>query len=282
MKCAHSNSLNRIYLFLGAGFAFFIFFIQVILPALAPHDPNAVNVPVALQQPCAAYPFGTDRLGRCVMSRVLYGASTSLITTFTLVFIAVILGSVIGLISGYAGGLADSCIMRVTDVFLAFPNLVLAIAVAGVLGPGLFNTGIAIISTGWTKYARLTRGLIIMEKNKNYVIAAKLSGAGVSKIIVKYLLPNVVSQIIVIAAVDIGGFLLSVASLSFLGLGAQPPTSEWGYMLYEGKSMLQQAPWLTIFPGISIFITVCLFNFLGDFLRDLFDPKEQSSIPDRF
>lgn len=266
---------KNIYLMLGVGMIMFIFFINIILPLFAPHDPNEVDVSDALLAPCSKYPFGTDRLGRCVLSRVLYGASTSLNATFLIVFSIAAAGTCIGLISGYAGSKTDSVIMRLTDIFLAFPNLIMALAVAVILGPGLLNTGLAIATTGWTKYARLVRGLTLKEKQKNYILVARLSGAGEVKIVAKYLLPNILSQIITVFATDIGGILLAVAGLSFLGLGAQPPTSEWGYMLYEGKSMLQLAPWLTVFPGLAIFLSVCLFNFLGDFLRELLDPKGQ-------
>ncbi|SHH97661.1 nickel transport system permease protein [Sporobacter termitidis DSM 10068] len=270
-------SHNKVYLLLGAGLAAFILLIKVILPLLAPHDPNAVNVADALQGPGGEYLFGTDRLGRCVLSRILFGAATSVTTTLLIVFVTVVTGACLGLLAGYFGGIANSVIMRIADVFLAFPNLILAIAVAGILGHGLFNTGLAIASTAWTKYARLVRGLTLKEKTKNYILAAELSGAGAVKSITKYLLPNILSQIIVVAAADIGGVLLSVAGLSFLGLGAQPPTSEWGYMLYEGKSLLQQAPWLTIFPGVSILLTVCLFNFVSDFIRNVLDPMDQTA-----
>lgn len=190
-----------------------------------------------------------------------------------LLCIVSLLGFIIGVISALRGGIVDTIIMRITDAVLSFPDIVLAIAVVGILGPGIKNTIIAFSVIWWTKYARLTRVLVWETKNNDYIHAAKMAGAGKLKIVTHYIFPNISSTLIVQLMIDIGGFMLALAGLSFLGLGVQAPTPEWGNMLNEGRAYLQTAPWLLIFPGLAIFIVVAIFNTLGDLARDVFDPK---------
>jgi peptide/nickel transport system permease protein len=240
----------------------------------APYYPLETDFASALSAPGAGHICGTDNLGRDVFSRILCGAGNSFALTFLCIAIISILGMILGALSGYFGGIIDTFIMRVTDVLLAFPDSVFAIAVVGVLGPGLLNTILALSVIWWTKYARVTRGLVSQMRSKDYITEARFGGAGTFKIIYKYMIPNILPQIIIMATVDIGGMMLTLAGLSFLGLSTQPPAPEWGYMLYEGKSYLQTAPWVMIFAGLAIFITVIVFNLLGDSMRDILDPKE--------
>ena len=247
----------------------------MIAPILAPHDPLTTNFAHVLQPPSAEYPLGTDQLGRCILSRLLYGARTSLLLTFMMTGIVFVLGVTIGMISGFARGVTDTILMRLTDTLMAFPGLIFAIAVVGMLGPGLFNTVVALSVVWWAKYARLARGLVISLQQKEYVAAAAFGGARWSQILIRTILPNMISPLIVMAMMDVGGMMLSISGLSFLGLGAQPPEPEWGAMLNEGRRYLQTAPWLLIYPGLAIFGTVMIFNLLGDSLRDVLDPKKE-------
>lgn len=252
-----------------------VFIIFAILsPIFAPHDPLETNFDRILEAPSAEYPFGTDQVGRCILSRILYGASVSLGITSLLLCIVSILGFIIGVISGLCGGIVDTIIMRITDTILSFPDIVFAIAIVGLLGPGIKNTIIAFAIVWWTKYARLTRVLVWETKNNDYIQAAKMAGAGKIKLVTHYIFPNISSTFIVQFMIDIGGFMLALAGLSFLGLGVQTPTPEWGNMLNEGRAYLQTAPWLLIFPGLAIFTAVAIFNTLGDLARDVLDPKQ--------
>ena len=240
----------------------------------APFDPLETDFKAVLSGPDAIHLFGTDNLGRDLFSRVLHGAAGSFALTFLMIIIVSAIGTLIGVVAGYFGGIFDTIIMRFTDILLAFPDVVFAIAIVGMLGPGLINTVLALSLVWWTKYARMTRGLTAVISQKDFIAEAKFGGASVPRIIFKYILPNVLPQVVIMATVDVGGMMLSLAGLSFLGLSSQPPAPEWGYMLYEGKNYIQTAPWMIIFPGIAIFITVIIFNLLGDSLRDILDPKE--------
>jgi peptide/nickel transport system permease protein len=184
-----------------------------------------------------------------------------------------VLGLILGIVAGMAGGAVDAVIMRIADIVLSFPDLIFAIAIVGMLGSGLVNTILALSVIWWTKYARLTRVLVMGAKNSEYIDAAKMAGAGTLKLITYYILPNIISPLLVQLALDIGGMMLAISGLSFLGLGIQPPTPEWGNMLSEGRSYIQTAPWLLIYPGGAIFIVVAVFNVLGDTARDILDPK---------
>ncbi|PYE44403.1 ABC transporter permease [Paenibacillus barcinonensis] len=248
--------------------------LAIVGPLFAPHDPLAANFTKVLQPSSPEFPLGTDQLGRCVLSRLLYGARTSLLLTFMMIGIVFTLGVVIGAIAGFARGVTDTIMMRLCDTLMAFPGLIFAIAVVGMLGPGLFNTVVALSVVWWAKYARMARSLVISLQQKEFVTTAAFSGARKIQIISRTILPNMLSPLIVMAMMDVGGMMLSISGLSFLGLGAQPPDPEWGAMLNEGRRYLQTAPWLLIYPGLAIFSTVIIFNLLGDSLRDVLDPKK--------
>lgn len=250
--------------------------LALIAPLLAPHDPLATNFAKVLQPSSPEYPLGTDQLGRCVLSRLLYGARTSLLLTFVMIGIVFSLGAVVGVIAGFVRGVVDTVLMRLCDTLMAFPGLIFAIAVVGMLGPGLLNTVAALSVVWWAKYARMARSLVISLQQKEFVTAAAFSGARKIQIIGRTILPNMLPPLIVMAMMDVGGMMLSISGLSFLGLGAQPPDPEWGAMLNEGRRYLQTAPWLLIYPGVAIFSTVIIFNLLGDSLRDVLDPKKNT------
>ncbi|AOT69441.1 nickel transporter permease [Geosporobacter ferrireducens] len=240
---------------------------------LVPFDPYAQDLSKALQPPSSAHWLGTDRYGRDMLSRVMMGAQSTIFTSLLLVGIISIIGTWIGVVCGYIGGKIDTFIMRVSDVFLAFPGMVFAIAVAGVLGGGIMNAVIALACISWPKYARLARGQVLSVKTMPYIAAAKMSGSGTLKVIFKHIIPNIIGTILVTATLDIGTMIMELAGLSFLGLGAMPPTAEWGSMMSNGRSMLQTSPWVILAPGCAIFISVMLFNLFGDTVRDLLDPR---------
>ena len=248
--------------------------ISLLAPYIAPNDPYKIDLQNTLKAPSREFFLGTDALGRCVFSRMIYGASRTIFSSLILVSLMFVFGSFIGIISGYIGGLFDNIVMRIVDVFLAFPSLVLAIAVAGVLGGGI-NAMIAIGVIGWTKYARLARGEVLEIKEETFIKAARLSGNSSMYIVFKHIMPRVLSTLIVTASLDIGTTIMEMAALSFLGLSSPLPIPEWGAMMNEGKSMIQFAPWITIAPGIAIFIIVILFNLLGDVVHDMLDPKQK-------
>ena len=241
--------------------------------AIAPHDPIAQNYDAILQPPSREYPFGTDAVGRCLLSRLLYGGKTSLVIAIVVTLLMAVIGVVIGMVSGYFGGIVDTILMRVTDMLLAFPHIVFVIAIVAVLGTGTRNLILAMTVISWTMFARVTRSLVITIKKEDYVEQARLSGASKPAIMFRYIVPNVIPYLIVLITQDIGSNLLTLASLSLLGLGSQPPTPEWGFMLSEGKRYMQTAPWMLIFPGMVILICVIIFNLLGDSLRDILDPR---------
>ena len=236
-------------------------------------DPLKGSLVDALLPPSKEHIFGTDKMGRDIFTRVIYGARASLTATFGVVALIFLVGTVTGVISGYFGGIVDAVIMRIADMMLAFPGLVLALAVAGIMGASIKNAIIAIVVVSWTKYARLARSLVLKIKNRDYIAAAKVTGSKTGYILWKYMLPNALPTIVITGATDIGSMMLEIAGLSFLGFGAQSPTAEWGLMLNEGRAFMTAAPWLMIFPGIAIFITVVVFNLLGDSLRDVLDPR---------
>lgn len=246
----------------------------IFAPWIAPHDPYEQNLSMALKPPSSAYWLGTDRYGRDMLSRVIMGSRSTIFSALILVGIISIVGVSVGIFCGYRGGKLDSIIMRVSDVFLAFPGLVFAIAVAGVLGGGIVNAVIALACISWPKYARLARSQVLMLRNMPFIEAARLSSSSSIKIMYKHILPNIMGPILVTAALDIGTMIMEIAGLSFLGLGAMPPIAEWGSMMSNGRSMLQTSPWVILAPGCAIFITVVIFNLLGDTIRDVLDPKQ--------
>ncbi len=240
---------------------------------LAPYDPYAQDLSRSMLPPSAEHLMGTDRYGRDMFSRVLVGAQTSIFSTLALVGVISIFGTVVGTLCGYYGGALDSLVMRVSDVCLAFPGLVFALAVAALLGGGVSNAVIALAVISWPKYARVARSRTLALKSSSFVAAARLSGSSSLQMILRHILPNSLGPILVTAMLDIGTMMMELAGLSFLGLGAQPPTAEWGNMMSGGRSMLQTYPWLVLSPGFAIFLTVVIFNLLGDTVRDYMDPK---------
>ncbi len=266
------NRKNYI-LYIGAVLSALIGFITIFAPFLEPHDPTKMELSQKFIAPCREFIFGTDHLGRDILSRVIEGSRVSLSVAVLVVFLSAVLGVVFGMISGYAGGAVDMFIMRVVDVLLAFPTIIFALALSTMMGTGQMNLIIAITCIQWTRYARMARGETLMLKNAEYVEAAKSIGNHTVQILVKYIFPNVISKIIILASLDIGTIILYCASLSFLGLGAQPPSPDWGVMISEGKDYMQYAPWLTVFPGLAIAVSALAFNMLGDGLRDMLDPR---------
>lgn len=240
---------------------------------LAPYDPIAISLSERLGPPSAAHWFGTDEMGRDILSRILYGSRISLRIGVLVVSIAGGLGTVIGVIAGYIGGWIDNLIMRLMDVILSFPSLVLAMALAAALGPSLTNAIIAVAFVMIPKFARLARGEALAIREKQFVAAARASGASGRWIIVHHLIPNCLNSVIVLATLTLGDTILIAASLSFIGLGAQPPTPEWGAMISVGRKFLMDQWWYATFPGLFILITVIGFNILGDALRDVLDPR---------
>jgi ABC-type dipeptide/oligopeptide/nickel transport system permease subunit len=248
--------------------------VAVFAPWVAPKDPLDAVMQDSLQAPGEDYTFGTDKLGRDVLSRIIFGTQASLTMTLGLVVTILIIGTLLGVIAGYFGGVVDAVIMRIADMMMSFPGLIFAIAVAGLLGPSMFNAVIAIAVVSWTKYARLARSLVLKIKTNLFMEAAIVGGASTQKMLVRHTLPNILNSLIVTATTDIGTMMLELAGLSFLGFGAQAPTPEWGLMLNEGRTYLVQAPWLMVYPGIAIVIVVVVFNLLGDSIRDILDPKQ--------
>ncbi len=250
--------------------------VAVFAPLLAPMDPLEAHMADSLHEPDSQYLCGADKLGRDVLSRVIYGTRASLAMTLCLVTVIFVVGTALGVLAGYFGGIADGVIMRIADMMISFPGLVLAIAIAGLLGPNLANAVIAISAVSWTKYARLARSMALKIKGSLYIEAAVVTGTRTPDILLRHVLPNMMPTMIVTAATDIGTMMLEIAGLSFLGFGAQAPTPEWGCMLNEGRTYLAKSPWLMIYPGIAIVIVVVVFNLLGDSIRDILDPKQGS------
>ena len=255
--------------------AIILLLIAIFSKYLCPYDPYVQDLLQAKKPPSFAHPFGTDRYGRDLLSRVIAGSTISIFSTLILVAVVTVTGTVIGIICGWKGGKTDTILMRISDVFLAFPGLVFALAVAGVLGGGIQNAIIALAAISWPKFARLARSLTMAQKDAPYIMAAKLSGSSTAKIIIRHLLPNMAGSILVTAVLDIGTMMMELAGLSFLGLGVKPPMAEWGSMINDGRSMLQICPRMVLAPGIAIFITVMIFNLLGDTVRDYLDPKQR-------
>lgn len=248
-----------------------LFLVALFGEYIVPNDPYAQDLSNALSPPSKEFIFGTDRYGRCLFSRVVVGAKTTMFSSLGLVVIIATFGTIVGAICGYMGGKVDEVVMRISDIFLAFPGMVFAIAVVGVLGGGIVNAVISLALISWPKFSRLARGHVLTIKNSAYVQAAKLSGCSHMKIIFKHIFPNILGPIIVTATLDIGVMMMELAGLSFLGLGAMPPTAEWGSMMSNGRSMIQSSPWVIFAPGFAIFITVIIFNLLGDTVRDYLD-----------
>lgn len=247
--------------------------ISLAAPLLMPNDPDATDAQSMNLPPDAEHPLGTDRYGRCVLSRVLAGAETSIFSAVALVLITFAVGTALGMAAGYFGGVTDTVIMRLADIMLAFPQMVLAIAVAGILGGGMVNAMLAMGVSAWTLYARLARAQVIALKKEPFVSAARLSGCGSLKVMTKYLLPNMLGPLAVNAATQLGVMMMGIAGLSFLGIGVAEPQAEWGSMINQGRAYMQLAPWAVLAPAGAMVVTVMVFNLLGDTLRDLADTE---------
>jgi peptide/nickel transport system permease protein len=247
-------------------------------PLLAPHDPYRQDTSRRLEAPSKEHLLGLDDLGRDVLSRIVYGARVSLRVGFSVVILASLIGVALGAISGYFGGAIDVLVMRLCDILLAFPGILLAIALVAVMGPSLNNVVLALATIGWVGYARLVRGQVLKVREMEYVTAAKALGAKSPRVILRHVLPNVINPVIVMATLGLAGAILAEAALSFLGLGVQPPTPSWGAMLTAGRRYLGGANHLAIFPGAAIMLAVMGLNFLGDGLIDALDPKYRKQI----
>jgi peptide/nickel transport system permease protein len=244
-------------------------------PVLSPDDPELMEMGLRLDGPTLRHPMGNDQFGRDLFSRVLYGARISLSVAVFAVAVSVVLGVSVGLVSGYYGGLVDLLAQRVVDVFLAFPVLLLAIALVAALGPSPRNVVLALGLVGWTNYARVVRADVLALKNRDFVQAARVAGASDVRIIVRHTLPNVLSPVLVLATLGVGYAIVAESGLSFLGLGVQPPKPSWGWTVAFGTRFLRDAPHLSTFPGVAIMLSVLGFNLLGDGLRDLLDPRSR-------
>ena len=247
-------------------------FAAVFAPLIAPFDPNELHLDAILKAPCAEFPLGTDRLGRDVLSRLLYGGRVSLWVGFVAVGISISIGALLGLVS-YFGGLVDEIVMRFVDIMLCFPSFFLILAVVAFLEPSLFNIMVVIGLTSWMGVARLVRAETLTLREREFVSAARLAGTSTWRIMTRHILPNAMAPVTISAILGIGGAILIESGLSFLGLGVQPPQASWGNMLMDGKSVIEEASWLSLFPGLAILITVLGYNLLGESLRDFLDPR---------
>lgn len=265
----HTPPLFRLLTLLAA----FILIASLFSAQLAPYDPYATHPQLILKAPSAEHLLGTDNYGRDILSRILAGGKTSIFAALFIILIAGSLGSLIGLLAGYYRGRMDAVLMRITDVFQAFPDIVLAIAVAGVLGGGLVNAMLALIVTTWTQYARIARSAAVAVKEETYIQAARLSGCTDTRILFGHILPNIAGPLIVTAVLHVSTMMMGLAGLSYLGIGVQIPAAEWGAMISEGQKYLQQAPWTALAPSAVMVAVMMVFNMFGDQLRDLLDPK---------
>ena len=269
-----SNTLAMFGLYVLA----FLALCAIFAPLLATHDPFAQDLGQRLLAPGEnGHLFGTDSLGRDIYSRLLYGARISIYIVLLVVMVAPLVGLIVGTVSGYAGGWIDVLLMRITDIFLAFPRLILALAFVAALGAGIENAVLAISLTAWPPYARIARAETLTIRNSDYIHAIKLQGAGPFRIVTKHIWPLCISSLVIRVTLDMAGIILTAAGLGFLGLGAQPPSPEWGAMISEGRKYILDYWWVATIPGIAIFAISLAFNLLGDGLRDVLDPKEDNS-----
>jgi peptide/nickel transport system permease protein len=260
----------------GLIIAILFYLMALFAPALAPYPKEGAGRPNAAaltQAPSAEHIMGTDQLGRDVLSRIIIGARPTLLVPLIVVAFAIAIGAPLGAIAGFRGGWIDTVIMRITDLFLSFPSLLLAIAITAALGRGLVNAALALVISWWPWYARLVRGIAVSIRQSDYVEAAEAIGLTKMQIVRKHILPNAITPIVVQATIDLGIVIIAMGGLAFLGLGTQPPSPDWGLMISEGRSVLLTSWWVATFPGIAIFIIVFCFNVIGDALRDVFDPR---------
>ncbi|MEN6370116.1 MAG: ABC transporter permease [Thermotogota bacterium] len=257
----------------GLGIILALALTAILAPYVAPHDPYETNPLAKLGRPTSIHPLGTDQIGRDVLSRLLYGARISIRIAVQVAVISGTVGTLIGVLCGFIGGKVDSLLMRITDIFMSFPQLILAMAFAAALGPSLQNVVLAVSMTEWTYFARLARSSALALRGQAHVDAARAMGASKTRILLCHVLPLTLSPLIVQLSLEMGGIIRTAASLGFLGLGAQPPTPEWGVMVTAGRNYLPASWWVSTFPGLAIFLTVLGFNLLGDGVRDILDPR---------
>ena len=269
----HVEKNNKIRLILFSSLAVLLVLIAIFGEHLCPYDPYLQDLRNAKAAPSLAHIFGTDRYGRDMLSRLIIGAKASILSTLLLVSVITIIGTSIGIICGWSGNRLDTILMRISDIFLAFPGLVFALALAAVLGGGIHNAVIALAAISWPKYARIARSQTLSQKDSLYLDAARISGCSTFTLIMRHILPNIFGPILVTAMLDIGTMMMELAGLSFLGLGAKPPVAEWGSMMSDARNLLTTQPWVTLSPGFAIFLSVAVFNLLGDSMRDWLDPK---------
>ena len=269
----HVEKNNKIRLILFSSLAVLLVLIAIFGEHLCPYDPYLQDLRNAKAAPSLAHIFGTDRYGRDMLSRLIVGAKASILSTLLLVSVITIIGTSIGIICGWSGNRLDTILMRISDLFLAFPGLVFALALAAVLGGGIHNAVIALAAISWPKYARIARSQTLSQKDSLYLDAARISGCSTFTLIMRHILPNIFGPILVTAMLDIGTMMMELAGLSFLGLGAKPPVAEWGSMMSDARNLLTTQPWVTLSPGFAIFLSVAVFNLLGDSIRDWLDPK---------
>lgn len=250
--------------------------LAVFADKVAPHDPLATNFDQSMVAHSAEYPMGTDQIGRCILSRLLYGGRTSMLIVFRVIAAVAVIGITLRVLAGYLGGWVDLLITRFTDMVMAIPSTVFVIALVSVLNPSLHHTVLAMALVGWTEYCRITRALVLSVRENNYVDEARMGGLSELQVIWRVILPNVFPYLLVNITQDIGSYLLTLGGLSLLGLSSQPPTPEWGFMLSEGRKFITAAPWLIFWPGAVIVLHVVIFNLLGDSLRDILDPRYES------
>lgn len=269
----HVEKNNKIRLILFSSLAVLLVLIAIFGEHLCPYDPYLQDLRNAKAAPSLAHIFGTDRYGRDMLSRLIVGAKASILSTLLLVSVITVIGTIVGIICGWSGNRLDTLLMRISDIFLAFPGLVFALALAAVLGGGIHNAVIALAAISWPKYARIARSQTLSQKDSLYLDAARISGCSTFTLIMRHILPNIFGPILVTAMLDIGTMMMELAGLSFLGLGAKPPVAEWGSMMSDARNLLTTQPWVTLSPGFAIFLSVAVFNLLGDSIRDWLDPK---------
>lgn len=274
MKFLHKSKIHWIKYFSIFGMMMIVF-LSLYAFVILRHDPLLTNLGERLQGMSVEHPFGTDQLGRDVLTRLLLGSQQTIGYSLVALLVAMIIGVPIGLLTGYKRGWIDRLFMRIADMFLAFPETIAAIVLSGLLGPGIGNLVMAIVMVKWVGYARLVRSTILVESQKDYVMMAKVNGLSAQKILRKHLMPHVIGHVLVLASLDLGKFILLISAFSYIGLGTQPPTPEWGAMLNESRPFFQSRPELMLYPGLAIVVVVLYSNLLGDYLRDRFDVKKE-------
>lgn len=272
------NLMKKRLMWIALPVIFMILSMAIFAPWMAPHNPNEINLEIKLMPTGSDHLLGTDHLGRDVLSRLIWGARTSMGSVFIIIILVLAFSLFVGSVSGYWGGWLDSFLMRVCEIFLTFPTFILAMFLIGILGMGMMNVILAIFLTHWAWYARIIRGLVLSLKNRDYILASRVCGTKSWKIIIMHLIPPVISQMVVLATLDIGHMMLHVSGLSFLGLGIQAPTPEWGVMINDARQYIWTQPELILYPGLMIFLGVLAFNIPGDIIRDSLDPSIREGI----